>query len=266
MSDDERWWDSHEVESGGWLQLTLGPLTLWVSRFEHEWRVGAARDGDALRGGATVTTFGPADPGDQPADADWDRFAQRETAGSVTLTPGLMDRAFVVRPYAKLHLLPRQEVVVYVTTPLVVRIADGGAQVPMVEVPVTQPSETWHGANTIDGSVCYAGRTHARLKAVELERRASRATTAIRLLNRDQEPFWVERLYVPVTRLALWEDPSTGALHTDSITVTRVRDDEEVEVRAGEPMAGARLVSPARESQRGVSVLHMLNHIWGGGQ
>jgi hypothetical protein len=263
---DERWWDSHEVQPGGWLELTLGPLTLWVSRFEHEWRIGAARDRDPLRGGSELATFGPDDPRERPDDADWDRFAQRETTGSVTFTPGLMDRAFVVQPYAKLHLLPRQEVVVYVTTPLVVRVSAGDAPAPMVEVPVTQPSETWHGPSTIDGSVCYASRTHARLKSSELERRESRATTAIRLLNREQEPFWVERLYVPVTRMALWEDPSTGALHTDSITVTRLRDDEQVEVRPGAPMTGARSVSPPRESQSGVSVLHMLNHFWGTGR
>ena len=260
---DERCWDSHEVQPGGGLELTLGPLTLWISRLDHEWRIGAARVGDALRSRSELTIFGPDDPRERPDDADWDRFAQRETTGSVTLTPGLMDRAFVVQPYAKLHLLPSQEVVVYVTTPLVVCVGAGGAPVPMVEVPVTQPSETWHGPSTIDGSVCYASRTHARLKSGELERHESRATTAIRLLNREQEPFWVERLYVPVTRMGLWEDPSTGALHTDSITVTRLRDDEQIEVRPGAPMTGARRVSPPRESQNGVSVLHMLNHFLG---
>ena len=177
-----------------------------------------------------------------------------------------MDRAFVVRPYAKLHLLPHQEVVVYVTTPLVVRVADGEATAPMVEVPVTQPSETWHGRTTMDGSVCYAGRTHARLDRAELEQRQSRATTAIWLLNRHEEPYWVERLYVPVTRMALWADEATGDLRTDDIAVTRGRDGEDVSVRPGAPVPGAVRVAPPRELQQGVSVLQMLNHFWGAGR
>ncbi|MCA9537061.1 MAG: hypothetical protein KC593_25440 [Myxococcales bacterium] len=262
---DERWWGSHDIPSGGRLELTLGPLTLWVSRFEREWRVGAVRDDDTLRSGAAVTLFDGREPVERPDDTAWDRFAQRETAGSVTLTPGLMDRAFVVRPYAKLHLLPTQEVVVYVTTPLVVRITDEQAAAPMVDVPVTRPSETWYGADTMNGSVCYAGRTHARLQPEQLERRASRATTAIRFVNRSEEPHWVEHLYVPVTRMALWEDPTTGALLTDAITVTHDRDHEETEVRRGPPCEGALRVSTPRESQQGVSVLHMLNQFWGAG-
>ena len=259
------WWGSHDVPQRGRLELRLGALTLWVTRLEREWRVGAERDDDTLRGGAAVTVSAEGDPGTQADDSQWDRFAQSETSGRVTLTPGLMDRAFVVRPYAKLHLLPSQQVVVYVTTPLVVRISDGASSVPMVEVPVTRNSETWYGANTIEGTVCYAGRTHARLRAQLVEHRESRATTAIRLHNRDSEPHWVEKLYVPVPRLALWEDPASGALHTDSLTVTRERGAEEVDVHEGPPCPGARRVAEARESERGVSVLSMLNQFWGAG-
>lgn len=259
------WWGSHEVPTRGRLELTLGALTLWVTRLEREWRIGAVRDPDTLRAGVAVRVYGEGDPGAQADDSQWDRFAQGETSGRITLTPGLMDRAFVVRPYAKLHLLPNQQVVVYVTTPLVVRLSDDMDSVPMVEVPVTRPSETWHGANTIEGTVCYAGRTHARLQAELLERRESRATTAIRLHNQGSQPYWVEKLYVPVPRLALWEDIATGALHTDSLTLTRERGDEEIEVHEGPPWPGAQLVARARESEQGVSVLAMLNQFWGGG-
>ena len=72
-----------------------------------------------------MRVFDDGDPGARSDDSQWDRFAQSETSGRVTLTPGLMDRAFVVRPYAKLHLLPNQQVVVYVMMPLVVRLSDG---------------------------------------------------------------------------------------------------------------------------------------------
>lgn len=259
------WWGTHEVPPRGRLELTLGALTLWVARHEREWRIGAERDADTLRGGASVRVFDDGDPGARSDDSQWDRFAQSETSGRVTLTPGLMDRAFVVRPYAKLHLLPNQQVVVYVMMPLVVRLSDGNAPVPMVEVPVSRPSETWHGDDTISGSVCYAGRTHARLQPELLERRESRAITAIRLHNRGSEPYWVEKLYVPVPRLALWEDSVSGVLHTDSLTVTRERGDEEVEVHEGPPLPGARRVAPPRVSEQGVSVLAMLNQFWGGG-
>jgi hypothetical protein len=101
-----------------------------VTRLEREWRIGAVRDPDTLRAGAGVRVFDEGDPGAQADDSQWDRFAQGETSGRITLTPGLMDRAFVVRPYAKLHLLPNQQVVVYVMMPLVVRLSDGTGPCP----------------------------------------------------------------------------------------------------------------------------------------
>jgi hypothetical protein len=82
----------------------------------------------------------------------------------------------------------------------------------MVEVPVTRPvGDLARRRTRSTGTVCYAGRTHARLQAELLERRESRAITAIRLHNRGSEPYWVEKLYVPVPRLALWEDDRDGA-------------------------------------------------------
>jgi hypothetical protein len=179
-----------------------------------------------------------------------------------------MDRAFVVRPYAKLHLLPSQRVVVFVSTPVVVRLSEVGDSVPMVEVPVIRPSETWRGANTMEGAVCYAGRTHARLSEQGLELRESRAITAVTIDNRGPDPYWVEQIYVPVHRLALWEDVDSSALHTDSITLTRERGEkltEQVEVHGRAPRPGLKRVSEPRQEKHGVSVLRMLHQFWEAG-
>ena len=70
---------------------------------------------------------------------------------------------------------------------------------------------------------------------------------------------------MPVPRLSLWENEETGMLHTDSLTVTRERGEEEVEIHDGAPWPGARRIAPPRVGERGVSVLAMLNHFWGGG-
>src|SRR5690349_21593756 len=90
MTDDRAarpWWGSHDVPPRGRLELTLGALTLWVARHEREWRIGAERDADTLRAGAAVRVFDDGDPGARSDDSQWDRFAQNETSGRITLTP-----------------------------------------------------------------------------------------------------------------------------------------------------------------------------------
>jgi hypothetical protein len=136
----------------------------------------------------------------------------------------------VVRPRQAVYVLPGEETILYISTPVWVGIVAGEKELLLREIPVSRPSDTWFGPSTLTGEICYAARTQARNALTEVPLRAHRVLTALRIENRADTPLPVEKLSLPVPLLSTW-GRSDGSLWSDTVHLQRVTDSDMAAVR-----------------------------------
>lgn len=251
------WWGARSIPPGRAGIWRIGPLSLWIRRFEHEWRVAYETGDDPMEDRLEIAA--PVDDVEPPETATTRRYVADGLTERIVLMPALLDRAVVVRPELPLDVLPEQEVTLYMSTPVFVRLQTDEREGTLIdEVPSFRLSDTWFGPNTLTGELCYSSRTHARLNFQNVQFRPGRAVTAVRLRNRGRDRLRLERFNLPVPNLHLFRD-AAGRLWTEMVTVERQRDRPDVEVRlqpAPPPLAeGAqRLLPPRAPAERNVLV------------
>lgn len=243
-----RWWGRYDVPLGAVQRWRIGPLTLRVQRFAREWRLATERSTDYLDG--TVAVAEAEAESDLREAPDLLRIGMQGTAGHLHLLPRLADRPVVSRPDAPFRVLGRDEVTLYVSTPLWLAVQTPDASTGLYELPIFRPSDTWFGANTREGDLCYATRTVCRLDLADVPFRPHRAVTAVRIVNRAESPLVLDRVSLPVGNLTLYD--ADGALWTESLTLTRLPDEDLAPVTLGKgPPAAApgatRLAGPREE-------------------
>lgn len=240
------WWGTFSLETGTGGRWEVGPSTLWLYRTAQEWRVlhrpstdPATTDPMANRSDATV----PASEADMTAvlesedtDLQISRHSFRQTGDRVTLRPALADRPVVSRPEHPLYVPPDESVTLYLSTAVWVwiELADSGRL--LQELPSYRMSDTWFGASSIDGELCYATRTAGRLRLESLPRRFHRAVTPLQIKNTANDALNLERVQLPVQHLALYTTP-TNMLWTQAVTMIRTqgREGAGVDIRSGPP-------------------------------
>ena len=83
--------------------------------------------------------------------ANTERHASSETAEAVWLRPLLADRALVSRPVTPLYVPAGETVIIFVRSSLWLRIEAGDSLIPLQELPILRPSDTWFGLTTMEG-------------------------------------------------------------------------------------------------------------------
>lgn len=217
-SEDRRWWGRFilkEVESRRW---RLGPLTLVVQRLAREWRVCWERSEDPLDSALEICR--PADAIEPGVAPNLSRFALGSTDESLRLVPALADRPVVTHPQTPFHVLPGEDVSLFVSTPIWVRIEVGQPPRLLLELPTYRPSDTWLGPSTREGELCYASKTHCRLALDEVPFRPHRAVSLVRLRNRGSDSLLVDGLSLPAPCLSLFAGEN-GFLWTQLLTIER---------------------------------------------
>lgn len=249
MSAPRRWVGEHRIEVDTTLALRLGPLGLWLSRQPREWTVVTSAGDDSLDPRLACTTVGPG--WEPPEQAVVHRFAGGLDDTLVRLDPQLADRPIVVRPQPSLRIVPSGHAVLFVSTPIWLRISLTGPARSLLEVPTWRPSDTWFGADTRRGRLCYAGRTLARLSFENVPLRPHRAITRITVANHAADAFEVERLAIPTPHLSLFQD-SGGSFWTQGVTASRGRagsfDGVDLDEDPPPEATGATKVASAREA------------------
>lgn len=142
------------------------------------------------------------------------RFLLSDSKRSVLIAPLLADRTVVVRPLVPTELLPKQSATLYISTALWARVAFG--EQTLAELPSVRLSDTWFGANTRRGELCYASQTRALLSLDNAQHSVFRAITPITIDNQGETNMRLERINVPVPNLTLYCDGErfwTSALH-----------------------------------------------------
>lgn len=209
-------WKPRTIATGETGRWRLGPLTLWVQRLHREWRLAREQGDDPLDPTVSFDAPWPEPfPDDHPS---FERYASHHEDNVVELAPRLADRNVIARPDRPLHLLAGARLELYVSTPVWVAVRSHGTT--LRECPTYRPPDTWFGATTTRGEVCYASRTAARLELADVPLRPSRAVTAVTMYNGSDDALRIERFAIPVHTLELYVDGG-GAFWTQSLTLER---------------------------------------------
>lgn len=243
------WWGEFPLEAGTWGHWRIGPLALWVGRTEHDWQIAYARGDDPF--GDEMQIDVPVDLQRSPisADAERHRTAFTSASGVLELRPILADRRVVARPDTTFSIPSRQQVSVFVTSAVWIRLGCGPQKERLLEVPTWRASDTWFGDNR-SGFLCYATRTTMRLDVDELPPRPHRAVTPVLIDNQGTNALNIERISLPMPNLSVFASPA-GSLWTERLHLTRKDDVELAHVHIETdkpPMPGAVRLGEPREA------------------
>lgn len=219
------WWGQLSLESGQTAQWQIGSLSLAVQRFPNEWRIAYDRDESASPDVDTWTRTLPGPDIDQLDFPTIERYAFSQTDQVLGLMPILADRPVITRPLMPLVVPAKEEATVFVSSPLWVCIEVGDPPKRLQEIPILHSSDTWFGPSTMEGELCYASRTCARLSLENIPIRSHRAVTKVSVHNQADSQLSVERLNLPVPYLSLFESRD-GLLWTQAVTMMRTQDTE----------------------------------------
>ncbi len=240
------WWREYTLEDGQTGRWRIGALTLWAQRRIGEWRLAHGSTNDPFDDAVSVEAPCAGPIPSQGVTAT--RYGMKHTDGVLALEPALPDRPVVSRPDTPFYVLAGEEVRLYISAPIWVRVRAGGRK--LLEVPVYRPSDTWFGPSTREGEICYDTRTSCRTELSDLPRRPHRAVAAVRIRNRTGEPVLIERLNLPVPFLSVYASPA-GTLWTQGVTLEMANEGGTAELRidkgAPSEAQGAALVSGPRE-------------------
>lgn len=216
----EAWWGEHDLAEGRRGLWQIGPLDLWLGRAPGEIRLLAVANRDALD--ATSRVHVPARRRlPDPATMDEHlRFIGSDLGSGVALVPGLSDRVVVSRPESPLRVPSGERATLYVSSPLWIRVQLTGGRL-LHERPVYRLSDTWVGSSTREGELAYASRTHGRLDWRALSISRHRAVTPVHIDNRSDDTLVLERVSLPIPRLALYLGDEAAPLWTQPVHLER---------------------------------------------
>lgn len=262
-ADTTPWWGTYEVEEKSGGQWEVGPSTLWLYRSTHDWRVihrpsTDATTTDPMAHRSSVRLPVPDEEMEALLRGDdtglkTSRYSFHRTESSVVLAPALADRPVVSRPENPLFVPPGESVTLYLSTALWIRVSLAESERRLLEVPSHRMSDTWFGASTWEGTLCYATRTAGRLQLDKLPLRLHRAVTPLHVRNRADEPLGLERVQLPAPHLGLYRAPD-DTLWTNPVSMRHaaVGEGAAVTIDEGPPAAvpEAERVQPPRETDR----------------
>ena len=246
-TDPAAWWGRRPLAAGQHGRWSIGPLDLWLLHGDQEWQLVLERPRDSAD--ATLAIDVPCNDAFPESAKDRLRFAGSPVGTEPELRVALADRAMVSRPQDPFYVPSQGAVTLYLSTPAWVQLYLGAARVQ--EFPVYTPSDTWFGPSTVNGELCYATRTQARLDLADVPERPHRVVTPLTIANKADDALFLERVNLPVPRLPVYADEH-HRLWTPAVRMEREedRDMAEMEIDSGPPAvaAGARRIAEPREA------------------
>ncbi len=234
QTDTPQWWGTFEIPIGGAGSFRIGPCTLELERLPGELCVATHDSGNDDDDELEIAI--PAASVANLAEREHvRRCALADDVTELTISAQLADEAVVASPRKPVSIPATGAITMYIGSPVWLRLEAGKFGHPLLDLPLHQPPKTWFGPSARHGELCYASRTHSRLRLDDLSVRPHRAITCVEVKNRAQTPFVLDVLKLPVPYLGLYR-AENGALWTQDVVLER--DDREfspLEIRSGAP-------------------------------
>ena len=236
-----QWWGSYDFELDQMGLWQIGPSNLYVQRLEQEWRISHKQE--AIVRTNTLEVAFPLQPSEHADDQDVQediavdyqiyRYLMKTDRTTITLSPALADRPLIVKPDNPFMVPSKEEVTMFVTSPVWIRIALENNL--LREIPSFRPSDTWFGPSTLEGELCYASKLLGQLNLAGIQRRPYRVATPLVLRNQSDAPLLVEKIRLPLQYLSIFQ-AEDNFLWTQAIVVTQRSDNQtQLRVRRGSP-------------------------------
>lgn len=216
------WWGTYELEIKSARRWHIGPRALIVGRQAQEWRVLLTSDTPDARSEAAGYERLPFDHVNW-SDPQIDRFILGQSSDLLHLRPALADRPVITRSEGTLRMPPGESMTLYVSSPVWCQVAVGVTQKQLLDVPLLRPSDTWFGASTTDGELCYANRVVCSVVEPQAPALPHRAITAVHIANRASSELLIERMSLPGPNLSLFWQPQRG-LCTEDVRLENIDD------------------------------------------
>lgn len=260
---DGQWGHDYTLASGETQRHDLSETRLWVTLLDREWQVRTEKLPHSEERSRWTESLSLTLPG---SEASLQRFIRPVAGDTVTFLPALARLPTVIRPYEPLTIPPQGECTIYVGTLVWMRVCVGTERNELTELPLAAQSMTWVGRNTMEGEVCYAAPTHARLMLEAVPKRPWRAISPVLIRNHRRTPLLLERFSLPTPLLGIYRN-TQGQLWTSLTTVTcetelnaaRLKVDSTVPVAAGE----AELLSAPREKAERGGLIRTVDRMFG---
>lgn len=211
-----RWAHGYTMASGQTHYHELSHTRVWVTLLNQEWQLRH----EPIPGSEDQNQWNQRIAWSLPgSDVSVQRFVRPDAGSQVRYLPVMADKPTVMRPSQPLTLPPLTECTIYVGTLVTMAVQAGSAGTTLMELPLAQPALTWLGRNSMEGDLCYAAATYARLALETVPKRPWRAITPVTIVNRRSQPLLLERLSLPTPLLALYRN-ERDQLWTPKVTIT----------------------------------------------
>lgn len=211
---NNQWWQPRPLALEACWQCTVGPLTLYFKRGLHEWQFSFERMESRDTPYSTCSQSAVC----LPELLTSQRFIFRHSPTTFRLTPTLLERPLVVKTRQPVSIPPGEHCVFYISSPVCIAVSLEHPDTPLLELPVQRLSDTWFGASTQHGELCYADKTQARHNLADIPQRPHRAITAVTIENRSNTMLTIDKISIPLPLLAVYGHHD-GNLWTDPITL-----------------------------------------------
>ncbi|MBU3003746.1 hypothetical protein [Paraglaciecola arctica] len=227
MSKRIKWWGDVSLALDEVKVWDLGKRMIAIQRLHKEWVIWNKESDSESTSQIAVHSQKSADTF---SDVPYSRHLVNQTSDSINISPMLADRSIVARPATSLNILSGEHIELYVSSPLWFLMKLKLKTAPVVDIPFLRPSDSWFGPSTMEGELCYAKYTDARVNLAQIEKRDHRAITPVIIKNQHTETLTIERINLPAPFLTLYTDENQD-FWTQEVEITYHSDSNKTGLR-----------------------------------
>jgi hypothetical protein len=227
------WWGTFQVESGQSRFWRVGNVVVFVDRFTNEWHIASSEVADVTQKSDKELVAGE-QVQVTSNELSFKTFTFR-TQAEISLSPVLADRSLASKLERPLFIPGGEEILVYISSPVWIRVTTGSTKIILDEIPTFHLSDTWFSNNTQHGELCYAGHTYCSTSLKEIPFGPDRIISPMLIKNKSKSLLHLEKVSVPLPFLSVYADEK-NYLWTEQLNVKRERDENpEVLISKGPP-------------------------------
>lgn len=255
-----KWWGTFTLNEGECFGWSLADFEFYIQRNAYQLQIAQAFLQNAIASNNVL----PKKLNQIPSTAASSYFFNSSKAAThITLIPILANRSQVSRPEIPFYIAAHEQIVLYISSPVWVRISSGKSLRILQEIPSKLLSDTWFGEDTLEGELCYSNTTKCAIELADVAMNSSLVFTEVTISNNRSENLLVQRIKLPLPLLSVFAN-AEGNLWTEKITIEALADHKmitTIEKSAPKFVEPYKLLSNPRINMKSNKILDFLSQI-----